>query len=196
MIAAAHAWTTNGHLIEDVASLGYLTKEGRTLDPTFGLGTFWKRWRPDNLTATDILIEYGTVCVDFRSMPWADDTFDQITLDPPYKLNGTPTAAVDHRYGVDVVQSWQERHQLIRDGIVECSRVLKRGGHLLLKCQDQVSSGKVRWQTFEFASFAGFYGLDLVDRFDMLGTSRAQPSGRRQVHAHGRPSTLLVFEGA
>jgi len=194
-VPAASNWPSNAHLIEDVAALGYLHKDWFTLDPTYGEGVFWRRWQPDNLTRTDLIPEKSPDNwrgVDFTDLPWEDEVWDAVVFDPPYKLNGTPSAT-DHRYGVNVVRTWQERHQLIRDGIVECARVLKPGGIFLLKCQDQVCSGKVRWQTFEFATYAGFHGLDLIDRFDLLGTSRPQPAGRRQVHAHGRPSTLLVF---
>jgi hypothetical protein len=89
---------------------------------------------------------------------------------------------------------WQARHALIRAGIDECSRVLRPGGLLLLKCQDQVSSGEVRWQTDEFTAHAASLGLTKIDRFDLVSTVRSQPmTGRVQRRAHGRPSSLLVF---
>jgi hypothetical protein len=91
---------------------------------------------------------------------------------------------------------WQDKHQLIRDGITEAARVLRVGGYLLLKCQDQVCSGRPRWQTIEFTNHAATVGFDLVDRFDRIGTTRPQPPGRIQRHAHGRPSTLLVLSKA
>lgn len=193
-ILAAQRWKSNAELIADVARLGYI--EGTVLDPTFGEGTFWKAWRPDNLCATDAVPHKSPSVpagVDFRRMPWADDAFRTVVFDPPYKLNGTPDEAVDARYGVDVPASWMERHQLIRDGIVECLRVLTPGGWFLLKCQDQVCSGAIRWQTFEFAQHAAMHGAYLWDRFDLLGY-RPQPGGRRQVHAHRAYSTLLVFK--
>lgn len=189
-VLAAHRWPTNAHLIEDVARIGYLRKDWPTLDPTYGKGVWWKRWRPDNLTTHD---RYTLDNVDFRCLPHTNGEFKVVAFDPPYKLNGTPTPATDGRYGVDVIASWQERHTLIRDGLTECTRVLMAGGYLLLKCQDQVCSGEVRWQTDEFTRHALSLGLDKVDRFDLLGSGRPQPEGRRQMHAHGRPSTLLVF---
>jgi len=117
-----------------------------------------------------------------------------VVLDPPYRLNGTPDGGgFDDRFGSGQSTRWQERHALIRDGIDEAHRVLSSGGHLLLKCQDQVCSGEVRWQTIEFASHAATIGLELVDRFVMIGAARPQPPGRIQRRAYGRPSTLLVF---
>ena len=187
-------WPTNAELIADCAALGYLRKEWRTLDPTWGRGTFWNLWRPDNLTASDLNPAKSPIghSVDFTLLPWPDRHFDAVVLDTPYKLNGTPTEEVDERYGVHEVRTWQERMALIRAGITECARVLG-DGFLLLKCQDQVCSGKVRWQTTEFATHAKTLGLGQVDRLDML-SYRPQPDGVRQVHARRNSSTLLVFK--
>lgn len=188
-VNAYNAWPTNAHLIEDVARLGYLRKEWRTLDPTYGEGTFWKRWRPDRLIATDLKAPPAHFEADFRRLPWPDRWCDVVVFDPPYKLNGTPSIP-DERYGVGLAARWQDRMSLIADGLVECSRLFKE--YLLVKCQDQVCSGKVRWQTLSVIGLAEEQGLELVDRFDMLG-GRAQPEGRRQVHARRNASSLLVF---
>lgn len=194
-VPAAHAWKDNGHLIADVAKLGYL--EGTILDPTWGYGTFWSVWRPQDAT-----LLYGSDlnpskspcgnAVDFTDLPFDDRSFDVVVFDPPYKLNGTPTDEVDERFGVHVPTRWQDRMELIRTGLDEATRVARR--FVLLKCQDQVCSGEVRWQTLDFTEHAQACGFRLVDRFDLLGTARQQPGGRSQRHAHGRPSTLLVFQ--
>ena len=120
---------------------------------------------------------------------------DAVVFDPPYKLNGNPsdTGGMDERYGVHVYTDWRDRMQLCRDGITECARVYNGTGYLLVKCQDQVSSGKVRWQTIEFANHAATLDLGLVDLLDLL-SYRPQPAGRRQVHARRNSSTLLVFK--
>ena len=193
-VLAFHAWPSNAELIADCARLGYLRPEWRTLDCTYGFGTFWKAWRPDHLTGCDLIPEKSPLgeSVDFRFLPWPDRYFDAVVFDPPYKLNGTPTDEVDGRYGVHVATTREERMALIRDGLTECARVLG-AGYLLMKCQDQVNGGRVRWQTIEFTNHAQTLGLELVDRFDMLG-HRAQPPGRRQVHARRNSSTLLVFQ--
>jgi hypothetical protein len=197
-VPATYAWPTNGHLIEEVARLGYLTRGMMTLDPTYGHGVFWRRWKPDVLIASDLKEAKSPwgASVDFRDLPWGDGLFDAVVFDPPYKLNGEPDEEVDERYGVDERTRWQDRMQLIHDGLDECVRVLrkKKPRTLLLKCQDQVVSGRIRWQTRVFADQVEAHGLRLVDRFDLLGSCRPQPSGRRQVHAHCRPSSLLVFQ--
>ena len=188
-VLAVKNWKDNGAMIADVAQLGYIT--GTVLDVTYGKGTFWKYWQPETLITHDLAIDG----VDFRKLPEEDGSIDCVVLDPPYKLNGTPALGeFDERYGIDVPMTWQQRHTMIKYGIEEAERVLREKGHLLLKCQDQVCSGQVRWQTYEFTHKATRLGFRLVDRFDMLGKARPQPKGRRQVHAQGRPSTLLVFK--
>lgn len=192
-IKAIDKWATNGHLIEDVARLGYLRKEWRTLDCTYGYGTFWKIWQPDELVASDGAVDRSPIgyAVDFTDLPWGTREFYVVVFDPPYKLNGTPdTEGVDERFGVHKVTRWQDRIDLMRRGLVECARVADH--HLLVKCQDQVCSGKVRWQTTEMIRTAEKCGFGLVDRFDFLG-GRPQDPERGQVHARHNSSQLLVF---
>lgn len=194
-ILAAHPWPTNGQLIADCARLGYLTPDSYTLDPTWGHGTWWTIWRPHRLEASDLdptKSPTGT-SIDVTNLPWDDNTFDAVTFDPPYKLNGTPTHQVDDRYGVaGAYTSRDDRHRLILDGITECARVLRPGGRLLVKVQDQVNGGRVRWQTDLATAHALELGLHKTDALLMLG-GRPQPEGRRQVHARRNYSTLLVF---
>src|SRR4051794_1997313 len=99
-------------MIRDVATLGYLTPKWRTLDCTYGLGTFWKLWRPDDLWACDLDEDKSPLgeSIDFRSMPmFRDGFFGCVVLDGAYKLNGTPDPAVDARYGSDAIATWQQR---------------------------------------------------------------------------------------
>ena len=199
-VLAVGGYTSNADLIAACFQLGYLAEDRRTLDPTYGLGRFWKTRRPVELVASDLDITRSPVgaSIDFTALPWPDADFDDVVFDPPYKLNGTSRgtgpAASDDSYGVaGQATSWQDRHALIRAGIDECARVLRPGGHLLIKCQDQVCSGRVRWQTREFADHAEGLGCVLVDALILVG-HRQQPPGRRQVHARRNYSTLLVLQ--
>jgi len=194
-VLAIDKWRTNAELIADCAKLGYLRDDWITLDPTYGEGTFWNAWRPRELVGYDLdpAKSMTGTSIDFRDLHWLHDReFPAVVFDPPYKLNGTPDPEVDGRYGVDTPTRWQDRMELCRAGIRECARVLG-DGYLLVKCQDQVCSGKVRWQTHDFTVVAASCGLGLVDRFDFL-SYRPQPSVRRQVHARRNSSQLLVFK--
>lgn len=191
---AIGAWSSNAELIADCARLGYLRREWRTLDPTYGHGTFWKVFRPDELVAHDIDPTKSPTgqSVDATALPYADRSFPSVVIDGPYKLNGTPTSEIDARYGTDQSTRWQDRMDLLGRMLGEGARVLG-DGFLLFKCQDQVCSGKVRWQTFGFTRHAEGLGLGLVDRLDFL-SYRPQPHGVRQVTARRNASTLLVFK--
>lgn len=196
-ILAYGSWNDNAELIADVARLGYL--DGRVLDCTWGYGTFWKNHRPSHLTGCDLDAAKSPIgfSVDFTAMPFRSRSFDSVVFDPPYKLNGTPDDTVDERYGVHEVRTWQQRMALMRAGLVECLRVGDQ--YVLMKCQDQVSSARVRWQTFEFQTLALANGWGLKDEF-AFPTYRPQPSAnpdgspRRQVHARRNVSSLLVFK--
>ena len=192
-IKGAQRWPTNAHLIEDAHRLGYLRDTDVVLDPTYGEGNWWTRWQPPAMIATDIDQDKSPDAPEeFTALRFDDETFDAVAFDPPYRLNGRPDPGFDLKYGTGARAGWQERHALIRAGIEECARVLKPGGALLVKCQDQVCGGRVRWQTREFSDHAEAQGTRLVDTFIMLG-GRPQPEGRRQAHADHNWSTLLVF---
>lgn len=184
----------NADLIADAARLGYLY--GTVADVTYGSGAFWTRYRPPRLLASDIDPSRGVMVADFRDLPLADSSVDAVVFDPPYKRNGTSTgqgpSAADARYGVTVYRPTAVLDALHRDGITECVRVLRGGGHLLVKAMDMVASGRVHWSTHDSAAHAGTLGCPLVDMLHLLG-HRSQPSGRRQVHAARNYSTLLIL---
>ncbi|HVC70106.1 MAG TPA: hypothetical protein VNC61_07565 [Acidimicrobiales bacterium] len=192
-VLAATAWRTNGEMIADVHRLGYVRDTDRILDATYGCGAFWRTWRPRNLVGRDRINDPAW---DYEAMDYPDASFDVTVFDPPYKLNGTPAmGAMDDRYGtVSGGTSWQDKHAGIKRGIAESLRVVVSGGILLLKCQDQVCSGHVRWQTIEFSQHAMERGARLVDMFHFLNGPRPQPAGRHQVHARRNFSTLLILK--
>jgi len=202
-VLAATAWATNADLIADVARLGYLHEDWLTLDCTYGEGVFWKKWRPTTLVCSDLtpkgdamLARHfgGFMRADFTCLPFADNTFQAVVFDPPYRLNGTPDRDfMDYRYGIGAPARWQDRMQLIYDGLRECVRVTVPGGFLLAKCQNQVCSGKVRWQVDEISRRAWVHGMEKVDQLEFLTHPRPQPGDRRQLHARRNHSTLLVF---
>lgn len=192
-VMAVSNWKTNADLIADVARLGYL--DGTVLDTTYGeAGGFWKVWRPEGLVAADVdpNIEDLDLVADFTCLPFADESFDSVVMDPPYRLNGTPTLGeFDSRYGIGAYTRWQDRMDLILRGVTECCRVSR--SFVLTKTQDQICSGKVVWQSDLVTDTAAKSGFTKVDRFDFVTAMRPQPPGRRQVHARRNASQLLVF---
>jgi len=187
-------YRNNAELVRDgLVPLGALAKDEPTLDMTYGKGRFWTLWEPDELTAIDIIEERcpNGHAVDFRDTGFDPGQFTRIVLDGPYRLNGTPDTDSDGDYGVHEPATWQERYQLIKDGITEAGRLLKRGGILTVKCQDQVCSGKKRWQTADFAAHGATVGFRWKDELHMP-SFRDQPAGR-QAHSRINYSTALVL---
>jgi hypothetical protein len=194
-IFRATQWASNAAMILDVHRLGYLRDEDWVLDCTYGVGAFWKLWRPRLLAGTDADPERSKTneSVDFTALPFRTSSFDAVVFDPPYGLRGRGDPVFDRRYGTFSYVPWQRRHEIMREGLGESARVVKPKGVVAMKVQDQVCSGAMRFQTIEMANHAATVGLRLVDRFDLLGHIRPQPPGRRQVHARSNYSTLLVF---
>lgn len=198
-VKAIDAWKTNAEMIADVAKLGYL--DGTVIDLTYGLGRFWTVFRPEVLITNDLDPERPAdhhldftstyACLQLGTWP------DAVVFDAPYAFKGTSSGkAVDTDYGIDRYRTPDEVDQLRYDGIRTAETLLKPGGYLLVKCQDQIVSGKPRWQTYDTVDFCRTSTrLTLVEDFKFL-SYRPQPAGRRQVHARRNYSSLLIFRKA
>ena len=196
MTIQAIAQRTNAELMAQCAELGYLP--GTVLDMTYGLGAFWRDHKPRDLIAMD-LYAIPNVWIDVQAnatcLPLADAAVDTAVFDPPYKLNGTSTdigpSMLDRRYGVHGSYTPAAvRHALLLDGTSEALRVARR--YVLVKCADQISSGRYNPQTFMVWQRAIEHGWTMVDLLHVVG-GREQPSGTRQLHARRNYSSLLVF---
>lgn len=210
-VLAATAWNTNGDMIAEVVQLGFLQKDWVTLDPTYGRGLWWSKWRPSRLVAHDKFTLDG---VDFRALPYPDEYFDASVFDPPYvSVGGRKTSTlkpVDNsrgphrrtregsdfhdRYGLrDAAKTPAGVQRDINLGLAEVARVTRPGGYILVKCQDYISGGKF-WPGVFLTTKAGrALNLEIVDVLLHLGGVRPQPGGRKQRHARRNLSTLIVF---
>ena len=191
-IMAAHAWPTNGHLVADVAELGYIGD--KVLDLTYGLGTFWSQWRPKDLVTNDAATD-ADHHHDALHPPGAwKDKFDTVVFDPPYKLNGRPDPAADKRYGVHVPATMAERHHLLAEGSKKALHLARKDGTLLVKCMNQVASGRMQWQTDLVDGALSEHPCIKVAEFHMLTKPRSQAHRGPQQHPRSNYSTLLVFK--
>jgi len=194
-LLAADTFASNGHLVEACAQLGYLVSDAVTLDPTFGKGNWWTRWRPTTLITSDL-----KTGVDFRNLPLGDNSIEQAVFDPPYVCKGGRATSgmpeFDDAYGIDTCPSTPlALQQLIADGMEEVDRVVEPRSIVLVKCQDYISSGRLWAGTLHTPFYAvEALGWTIEDRVEHLAKHpRPQPGGRRQVHFRRNLSTLFVF---
>lgn len=111
------------------------------LDACCGSRMFWfDRKNPDVLFA-DIRNESHTLCdgrdleikpdleMDFTQMPFEDNTFQMVVMDPPHMNKLGKNTWMAQKYGV-LLPSWKTD---IRAGTNEAMRVLKQGGTFIFK---------------------------------------------------------------
>lgn len=183
-VLAAKKWTTNGHLIADVAQL-YLHTGMRTLDPTFGAGVWWKVWRPDELVCHSPDIDGPSY--DFRRVDEPSASFDLIAYDPPYvTIGGRSTSSIQdfhRRYGLmEVPKVPEDTQQLMHDGLDEMRRLIRPGGIILAKCKAYVWNGKVWWGDDLLQAHAAKIGLRKIDRFEFINASEPIQPERWKKH--------------
>lgn len=124
---------------------------------------------------------------------------------------GEGPSASDESYGVENWASADDRHELMRLMLTEGRRLVipartpvpgtRRhelvGGYILFKCQDQVNSGRVHWQTRMMADHGEKLGMNLVDMLHFI-SYRGQPEKcvsckhTRKSHPDDGPCTKIV----
>jgi tRNA G10 N-methylase Trm11 len=177
-------------------------------DVTHGTGVFWKKV---DLSRYDLHPSDIADGVDCRNLPYENESFDCIVLDPPYmegllrntkshKAGGGTHSAFREYYsnGDEVSNDGPKWHGAVTDlyykAGAEALRVLKEKGILIVKCQDEVSANR-QWLThveiINHYEALGFYTKDLfvIMRTNKAGIARL----KKQVHARKNHSYFLVF---
>ena len=198
---------TNSDLFPHILDL-HVPPGSIVADVTYGRGVFWRSVDQTNYTlhATDI-----ATGVDCRDLPYEDSSIDCVVLDPPYMegfyrekgramagrgthhtfrdayLNGSE-ASSKHKYQAAVTNLYVEAGH-------EAKRVLRKGGVIIIKCQDAVSANRQHLTHIDIVNAyrdMGFYAKDL---FVLIRTNRPTISRLlRQRHARKNHSYFLVLE--
>lgn len=199
-------------------------KEGSKIaDVTFGKGVFWNRvdLSKYKLHASDICLKSDVAKkfqgvelrsgIDCRHLPYSDSSFDCLVLDPPY-LESFYRENKNHVGGIGTHRSFREAYSSINgvetaqakwhDAVIEmyekagleAYRVLRKGGVLIVKCQDEVSANLQRLTHVEIITAyesIGFYAKDL---FVIVRTNKPVVSRTLgQKHARKNHSYFIVF---
>jgi len=141
----------------------------KILDPCCGSRMFHFDRQNQNVVYGDIRTESHILCdgrslevapdieMDFRDMPFPDDSFHVVVFDPPHLIRVGDKSWLALKYG-KLNQDWRED---LAKGFSECFRVLKPNGTLIFKWNEtQIKVSEV---------------LALTDQKPFIG----HPSGKR-----------------
>lgn len=178
----------NSGLIKSVVEL-YFNQGDSIADVTWGKGVFWKDVDKNQYEIVGSDIKTG---IDFRALPYENESFNHGVLDPPYariqNLKGmqecyNTTRDITH---VEIIK-------LYADGIVELTRITQKDGYILVKCQDEIYGCKQKWSHIEIFNIALSMGLYPKDLFILVNTKKPKPTYKQQ-HARKNHSYLWVFQ--
>jgi len=190
---------TSDVLFAEIARL-YLKKDPVVVDATFGKGNWWKR-----ITRTDIqLIKIDVLTGgDFANTGLQSEIADAFLFDPPF-LRSPKSAygSVDRfrkNYNLESGCALRNHDDILRmyDGAArEASRVLKKRGLMIVKCQDHVSNGEPRLTHVDLVNRYPVHKLRFVDLFILhqIAPPKIPPQNRGQLFARKNHSYFLIFE--
>lgn len=185
---------TNADLIPKVFEL-YVKKRDKIADVTYGKGVFWKNINKSNYEVFESDLVTG---IDFRHLPYKEDYFDCVILDPPYMHGGkTALKGISKCYRNRETAEHSSHEALIRlyaSGILETVYVLKKHGILLLKTQDEIEGGKQRFTHVEFIQLLEIFGFKIIDLFILVQSTIPAMQFDYQKTARKNHSYLIVAE--
>jgi len=206
VVVSAHV-ADNSDVFPKILEL-HVPKGATIADVTYGKGVFWKKVNLQQYKLVRSDLRDG---VDCRELPYWENSLDCVVLDPPY-MEGLYRKSKTHMAGSGSHKAFREHysngqatngdgpkwHAAVLDMYFkagkEAHRVLRLGGILIVKCQDEVSANTQRLTHVEIINHyetLGFYAKDLfvVVRQNSPAISRLI----KQVHARKNHSYFLVF---
>ena len=113
------------------------------LDPASSMRSFYFDRQDERVVFGDIrekethLLSNGQIIdiepdevMDFKAIPYPDETFYCVIFDPPHLFDLSEKSWMRKKYGVLYRETWQDE---IGQGFAECFRVLKSNGTLIFK---------------------------------------------------------------
>jgi hypothetical protein len=185
----------------------YVDSGSTVADVTYGNGAFWKlipehRYRSFNSDLHPKSAE--VVRADARDLPYEDGSFDCVVFDPPYMHTPGGTAHEGHQnfeayYKNNGKNTTQKKYheavlELYFESAKEALRILRKDGHYIVKCQDEVCACRQRLTHVEIINHLADLGFVAEDIFVLVRTNKPGVSRVvKQLHARKNHSYFLVF---
>lgn len=171
---------------------------GIDLDCTYSKGAFYKNSPYDEpIYKSDLNPQYEDVIrASATSLPFENGMLNSIMFDPPFIISGTdkPTTGIIRKRFGDY-RTMKDLFEFYDSALKEFYRVLSKGGILIFKCQDTVSSGKQFLSHVNIINYAEKIGFYTKDLFILLAKSRLIGHNHKvQKHARKFHSYFIVFE--
>jgi len=186
---------TNADLFPEVLKL-YAKPDDLIVDLTYGKGVFWRQVDTSlyRLVTNDLLAT-ADFNYDCRHTAFTSDSCDMVVLDPPYMRTNNSKPQMGENYNNRLVnlRTHAEVLDLYFQGMDEARRLLKLNGVLVIKCQDEVMSGKQRWTHIEIMQHSNWLAEDL---FILVREGEPLSNWARQLHARKNHSYFIVLRKA
>lgn len=174
--------------------------DGIECDVTYGNGGFYKninepKYKFDIDPQCDGVIQASSV-----ELPLEEKSINSVMFDPPFLTyvrqgrEGNGSMIMSNRFAG--YWSYDDLVQHYFFTIQETSRVLKKNGILIVKCQDIIHNHKMHCTHANVITWAGQYDLRLLDLFVLTAKHRLPAPNRngKQKHARIFHSYFLVFK--
>jgi len=172
------------------------------LDCTYSKGAFWKNLPQPKLKSDIYPVNDTVINASSENLPFDGDSMSSIMYDPPFVVVGKTYR--DNKDGSSIIAKRFEGYETFNhlksnyyNSLEELYRVCKKGGYVVMKCQDTVSGGKNHFSHVMIMNMAmeiGFYPKDL---FILIAKHRINSFGSKwtkQEHARKHHSYYWVFE--
>lgn len=165
-------------------------------DVTYGNGVFYKNRREPKYKFDCDPQKEGVVKACCTDLPFEDNFLDNIVFDPPFltyiKKQREHGSIMAGRYGG--YWAYQELEDHYKASIKEASRVLKKKGTLVVKCQDIIHNHKLHCTHSNVINWAEEEGFRILDLFILTANHRMKiQSHKTQKHARIHHCYFLVF---
>lgn len=174
--------------------------DGFDCDCTYGNGVFWKDLESPRLRFDIDPQVDGVVQASSTALPLDDSSLHSLVFDPPFltyvrqKRDGNGNMLMAKRFSGYWRYDELEAHYTA--SLKEASRVLRKGGIMVFKCQDIIHNHRMHCTHANVIGWAAERGLRLKDLFVLAAKHRLPSPNRsgRQKHARIFHSYFLVLQ--